>query len=226
MVRRRIEPGHERQLATLFGTVTVARIAYRAPLAANLHPIDAASNLPIERASFGLRKLAAIEAVRGSFDDAKTAIERAACTRIGNRQIEQQTERAAVDIEVFYRPSEQNALRALMYLTVLRWPGDIPTAVEVLSRLAHNAVIHARPDIESEADGEMTVRLAVADDNVLLVDVEDRHPEFPDSQAAIEGEKGRSLTYVRLLSAQVTWFLCEDTLTKTVQARLLPDAST
>ncbi|MFE2470572.1 hypothetical protein [Streptomyces mirabilis] len=29
----------------------------------------------------------------------------------------------------------------------------------------------------------------------------------------------------RLLSAQVTWFLSEDTLTKTVQARLLLDAS-
>lgn len=53
----------------------------------------------------------------------------------------------------------------------------------------------------------MTVRLAVAEDKVLLVDVEDPRPEFPDSKAAIEGEKGRGLMYVRLLSAQVTWFL-------------------
>ncbi|MFD8006498.1 ATP-binding protein [Streptomyces mirabilis] len=113
---------------------------------------------------------------------------------------------------------------ARMYLTVLRWPGDIATAVEVLSRLAHNAVIHARPD--TEAEGEMAVRLVVAEDNVLLVDVEDPRPEFPDGKAAIEGEKGRGLMYARLLSAQVTWFLSEDTLTKTVQARLLPDAST
>ncbi|MFE2839260.1 ATP-binding protein [Streptomyces mirabilis] len=124
-------------------------------------------------------------------------------------------------------PASLRGLRdaARMYLTVLRWPGDIPTAVEVLSRLAHNAVIHARPDSESEADGKMTVRLAVAEDNVLLVDVEDPRPDFPDSKAAIEGEKGRGLMYVRLLSAQVTWFLSEDTLTKTVQARLLPDTS-
>ncbi|MFD9657505.1 ATP-binding protein [Streptomyces mirabilis] len=113
-----------------------------------------------------------------------------------------------------------------MYLTVLRWPGDIPTAVEVLSGLAHNAVIHARPDTESEAEGEMTVRLAVAEDNVFLVDVEDPRPEFPDSKAAIEGEKGRGLMYVHLLFTQVTWFLSEDTHTKTVRARLLPDAST
>jgi anti-sigma regulatory factor (Ser/Thr protein kinase) len=125
-------------------------------------------------------------------------------------------------------PASLRGLRdaARMYLTLLRWPGDIPTAVEVLSRLAHNAVIHARPDNEAEADGEMTVRLAVAEDNVLLVDVEDPRPDFPDSKAAIAGEKGRGLIYVRLLSARVTWFLSEDTLTKTVQARLLPDAST
>ncbi|MFD8131848.1 hypothetical protein FNV62_00565 [Streptomyces sp. RLB3-17] len=42
-------------------------------------------------------------------------------------------------------PASLRGLRdaARMYLTVLRWPGDIATAVEVLSRLAHNAVIHA-----------------------------------------------------------------------------------
>ncbi|MFD7603395.1 ATP-binding protein [Streptomyces mirabilis] len=124
-------------------------------------------------------------------------------------------------------PASLRGLRdaARMYLTVLGWPGDIPTAVEVLSRLAHNAVIHARPGTESEADGKMTVRLAVAEDNVLLVDVEDPRPEFPDSKAAIEGEKGRGLMYVRLLRAQVTWSLSEDARTKTVQARLLPDTS-
>ncbi|QIY93062.1 ATP-binding protein [Streptomyces sp. S1D4-11] len=113
---------------------------------------------------------------------------------------------------------------ARMYLTVLGWPGDIPTAVEVLSRLAHNAVIHARPEneTEEEAEGEMTVRLAVAEDGVLLVDVEDPRPEFPDSKAAIAGEKGRGLMYVSLLGAEVTWYMSESASTKTVRARLLP----
>jgi hypothetical protein len=60
-------------------------------------------NLPAERASHGLSKLAAIEAVRGSFDDAKAAIERVTGTRIGKRQVEALTERAAADIEAFYR---------------------------------------------------------------------------------------------------------------------------
>ncbi|MCZ1002989.1 hypothetical protein O1M63_41440 [Streptomyces mirabilis] len=71
----------------------------------------------------------------------------------------------------------------------------------------------------------MTVRLAVAEDDVLFVDVEDPRPEFPDSTAAIEGEKGSGLMYVRLLRAQVTWSLSEDARTKTVQARLLPDTT-
>ncbi|MFV5997179.1 ISKra4 family transposase [Streptomyces sp. NPDC056231] len=103
VTRRRIEPGHERLLATVFGTVTVARTAYRALGASNLHPMDAVLNLPAERSSHGLRQLAALEAVRGSFDDAQRAIERGCGTRIGKRQIEQLTVRAAVDVEAFYR---------------------------------------------------------------------------------------------------------------------------
>ncbi|TLS45671.1 hypothetical protein FE633_12930 [Streptomyces montanus] len=106
-----------------------------------------------------------------------------------------------------------------MSLTVLGWPGDIPTAVEVLSRLAHNATVHTHPD---EAEAEMTVRLAVAEDDVLLVEVEDPRPELPDSKAAIAGERGNGLMYVGLLGARATWFLSEDARTKTVQAGLLP----
>ncbi|MFI9616880.1 hypothetical protein ACIHCM_35285 [Streptomyces sp. NPDC052023] len=51
---------------------------------------------------------------------------------------------------------------ARMRLTLLRWPGDIVTAVEVLSRLAYNAAAHARP--ADEALARMTVRLAVTED--------------------------------------------------------------
>jgi hypothetical protein len=82
VTRRRIEPGHERLLTTVFGTVTVTRTAYRALGASNLHSMDAALNLPAERSSHGLRRLAVLEAVRGSFDDAQQAIERACGTRM------------------------------------------------------------------------------------------------------------------------------------------------
>src|SRR5947209_12224505 len=40
--RSRVESGHERALETVFGTVTVERLAYRAPGVGNLNPADAA----------------------------------------------------------------------------------------------------------------------------------------------------------------------------------------
>lgn len=64
------EPGRQRVLATRFGEVTVSRIAYRARERADLHPADAVLNLPAERHSHGLRKLAAVEAARGSWSAA------------------------------------------------------------------------------------------------------------------------------------------------------------
>ena len=68
VARGRVETGHVRALETVFGTVSIERLAYRAPEVGNLHPADAALNLPVERHSHGLRKLAALEAARGSFD--------------------------------------------------------------------------------------------------------------------------------------------------------------
>ena len=102
MVRCRVESGHTRSLETVFGTVSVERLAYRAPGVGNLHPADAALNLPVERHSHGLRKLAALEGNRGSFDDAVDAIERQTGQRLGKRQVEELAGLAAVDFEDFY----------------------------------------------------------------------------------------------------------------------------
>ena len=65
-----METGHTRFLGTVFGEITVTRIAYREPGRPNLHPADATLNLPVEKHSHahGLRQLAAIESSRGSFD--------------------------------------------------------------------------------------------------------------------------------------------------------------
>jgi hypothetical protein len=78
------ERGHERGLATRFGQVSVARVAYLARGRANLHPADAALNLPVEKHSHGLRRLAALEAARGSFRDAAAAIGRG-CASVSGR---------------------------------------------------------------------------------------------------------------------------------------------
>ena len=86
----------------MFGTVSVQRLAYRAPGVGNLHPADAALNLPVERHSHGLRKLAALEAPRGSFDDAVEAILRQTGQRLGKRQVQELASLAAMDFEGFY----------------------------------------------------------------------------------------------------------------------------
>lgn len=102
VARTRADKGRQRALATRFGQVTVSRIAYRAPGVANVHLLDAAPNLPQEKHSHGLRKLAAIEAVRGSHEGAAAAVTRATGVRIGKRQVEELVLRAAADVEGFY----------------------------------------------------------------------------------------------------------------------------
>jgi len=100
--RSRVETGHTRELATIFGPVQVARLAYRTPGQPNLHPADAMLNLPTEKHSHGLRHLAAIEATRGSFDDAVAAISHSTGQQLGKRQLEDLAHRSTVDFDDFY----------------------------------------------------------------------------------------------------------------------------
>ena len=102
VVRTRAEKDRTRPLVTRFGQVTVSRIAYRSPGRSNMHLLDAALNLPEEKHSHGLRKLAAVEAARGSIEAAGDAVARATGVRIGKRQLEELARRAAADVEAFY----------------------------------------------------------------------------------------------------------------------------
>ncbi|MEV4184016.1 ISKra4 family transposase, partial [Streptosporangium canum] len=110
--RRRVELGHHRLLATVTGTVTVTRCAWRAPGVRNVYPADAVLSLPAVRHSAGLAKLAVIETVRGSFDTALAAISARCGQVIGKRQIEQLVAQAAADVDAFY------AARAVLPCTV------------------------------------------------------------------------------------------------------------
>ncbi len=101
-VRTRAERGRSRPLVTRFGQVRVSRIAYRSPGRRNVHLLDAALNLPEEKHSHGLRRLAAVEAARGSHEAAAAAVARATGVRIGKRQLEELARRAAVQVEGFY----------------------------------------------------------------------------------------------------------------------------
>jgi hypothetical protein len=101
ITRTRLETGHGRLLATLFGTVRVTRCAWRRPGTANFCPADAALSLPGGRHSHSLAKLAAIEAARSSFESAHAAVARRCGPVIGKRQLEQAVTGAAVDIPAF-----------------------------------------------------------------------------------------------------------------------------
>lgn len=100
--RGSVEAGHVRPLQTIFGEVSVTRLAYRRRSEDNLYPADAALNLPSELHSHGLRELSAIESSRGSFEEATEAIRRATGVQCGKRQVEQLAARSAVDFETFY----------------------------------------------------------------------------------------------------------------------------
>lgn len=102
-----VETGHRRALASVFGEVSVERLAYRRRGHGNLHPGDAALNLPAERHSHGLRRLAAVESSRGSFEQATFAITRATGQRVAKRQVEALTARAAVDVAEFYATAQR-----------------------------------------------------------------------------------------------------------------------
>lgn len=102
-VRRHREPGHSRALACVFGPVTVTRIAWRGKGLANVHPADADLSLPSGLHSHGLRRLAVLEAVRGSYDQAKEAIDRRCGKVLGKRQAERLVVAAAADIDAFYQ---------------------------------------------------------------------------------------------------------------------------
>jgi len=107
--RRTVERGHERDLHTVLGEVQVTRLAYRAAASENLYPADARLNLPPVRHSHGIRRLAALEAPRSSFEDGQAAIVRQTGQQIGTRQLRALTLAAAQNVGAFYAQRERTA---------------------------------------------------------------------------------------------------------------------
>jgi hypothetical protein len=97
-----VEAAQRRPLATIFGEVEVERLAYRHRGHQNLYPADGVLNLPQERHSHGLRRMAAVEASRGSFEETSDAISRATGQQVAKRQVETLAGHAALDVEEFY----------------------------------------------------------------------------------------------------------------------------
>ncbi|KUO15380.1 hypothetical protein [Streptomyces dysideae] len=103
----RAEQGHRRLLATTVGRVEVARIAYRAPGAANPHVADAALVLPDRLHSFPLRRAVVHEVARGPLRQAREGLARTTGQQLGTRQLREITNGAARDVRDFYAQRAQ-----------------------------------------------------------------------------------------------------------------------
>lgn len=101
-VERRSSRDSERHLETLVGRVSVPRQAYQAPGVPDLHPMDAALNLPRELFSHGIRRMVAKEAARASFDEVVEIVCDYTGSSIAKRQVEELAIRAAQDFDAFY----------------------------------------------------------------------------------------------------------------------------
>lgn len=112
---------HERGLSTIFGEVQVRRLGYSAEGVESLHPLDAGLNLPAEQYSFGLRRRAAEEAAKVSFDETVQSLSAQTGTAVAKRQVEQLVQRAAADFDAFYaqrRPAAPETTASVLVLTV------------------------------------------------------------------------------------------------------------
>ena len=157
VVRTRAERGRTRPLMTKFGQVTVTRIAYRSPGRPNVHPADAALNLPEEKHSHGLRRLTAVEAARGSMEDAQAAVTRATGVRIGKRQLEDMARRAAAHVEAFY-------LQRVMEPAPEGWPLILTFDGKGIVMLP-GALRPATAKAAASAEGKLATRLSPGEKN-------------------------------------------------------------
>lgn len=159
-----VETGHCRTLASVFGPVTVERLAYRHRGHQNLYPADGALNLPTERHSHGLRRLAATESSRGSFEQAGAGIARASGQHLGKRQVETLTARAAVDVESFYATREHTKVAESDVLVISADGKGIVMRPDSLRAATARAAAKARPKLATRlSKGEKRNRKRLAE---------------------------------------------------------------
>lgn len=103
---------HDRQLETIFGTVTIARTGYGTEGKSSLHPLDGELNLPVEKYSHEVRRRVAIEAAKNAFDEGVQTLESYTGARVPKRQFEELVDRAAQDFEDFYEIRQQHSRAA------------------------------------------------------------------------------------------------------------------
>lgn len=140
---------HARKLETVFGTVQIERAGYGGRGLTSLHPLDAELNLPEERYSHGVRRHLALEATRGSFDEAVASVARHTGAHVPKRQAEELTVRAATDFDLFYQlrdgatPSVAQTTSEILALTtdgkgIVMRPSDLrPQTQRAAAKTSH-----------------------------------------------------------------------------------------
>jgi hypothetical protein len=101
--------GRERDLETTFGQVEVPRRAIEVPEQDTEFPLDEALNLPADRYSLPLRKVAAEEAAQGAMQGAVDAVHKYTGGHVPKRQVEQLAVRAAQDFDAFFGSNQRPA---------------------------------------------------------------------------------------------------------------------
>jgi hypothetical protein len=91
-----------RRLETLVGEVEVQRTLYQGEEVPYLAPLEGVLALPKDKYSHEVRRIAAEESARSSFDEATEAIDKRTGAHVPKRQVEALSVRAAQDFDAFY----------------------------------------------------------------------------------------------------------------------------
>lgn len=121
--RTHVREHQGRTLETVFGRVIVTRAAYSARYRSALHPVDADLNLPAERHSHEVQRLAVHTAAKQSFEGTTGLVTTMTAATVGKRAVEAYVARAAVDFDGFYRSrawsaKSQKGTGALLVISV------------------------------------------------------------------------------------------------------------
>ena len=98
----------DREIETVFGTVTTNRAGYGDKGSASLHPLDAQLNIPSERYSLEVRRRVAENAAKSSFDETLATVKKTTGASIHKRQVEELAQRSAQDFDAFYETRKYN----------------------------------------------------------------------------------------------------------------------
>jgi hypothetical protein len=190
-----LERGCERGLASVFGPVTVTRMAYRNRKEPNLYPADARQALPADPYSMGMRALAARELAVSGFGQAQAGIEDRTGVKVGHAQLSDIADDLARWTGGFYEERARDA-------------DEDPPAGDVIMMQADGKGIAMRPEhrrSKGKEDGtrpgikKMAEIVAVADFTPAVREPEDIAAP-PARRQAHPGPKARD----KWVSASVT----------------------